>query len=78
MMTIFIETTCATAAEAHQLGEGITCALNDARVVRTYERIFLGEASQAVAIEVPEEHGAHVCGLLETDDRVMAYSFDLM
>jgi len=78
MMTILIETACTTAAEAHQLGEGITCALDGARVVRAYERIFLGEASRVVTIAFPEEHWAHVCGLLETDDRVMAYSFDLV
>ena len=73
MTTFIIDTTCATLAEAHQLGEGITCALDGARVVRTYERIFRGEKFQAVEIELPEEHGGHVCALLDDDDRVVAY-----
>lgn len=74
IIDLTIDTACATPAEAHQLGEGITCALEGARVARAYERVFLGDTFQAVCIEVPEEHGAHVRDLLDADDRVVAYT----
>jgi len=69
MTTITIQTTLNTAAEAHTLGQSITCALDGARVIGTPDV----PGNVRVQIEVPDEHGAHVLGLLDADDRVFAY-----
>ena len=69
MTTITIQTKLNTAAEANMLGEGITSALDGARVIGTPDV----PGNVRVQIEVPDEHEAYVLGLLDADDRVFAY-----
>ena len=66
---ITIQTTLNTAAEAHTLGEGITCALDGARVIGTPDV----PGNIRVQISVPACHVDYVIGLLDADDRVFSY-----
>ena len=74
MIALSIVTTCSTEAEARRLGEGITCALDDARVLGTSEhRDSEGDRFVSVQITFPAEHDAHVDELLDADNRVVSW-----